>query len=149
VISRALETVGPTISDAQQQLQLQAPPRPLRVIADVRRLVQVFVNLLANASKFTPKGGRIELALGEDATRSNAVVRIADNGTGIAPEMLPSIFEIFVQSRTEEGRSRGGLGIGLNVVRKLVELHGGKVTAASPGIGQGSTFSVELPLTRA
>jgi CheY-like chemotaxis protein len=114
-----------------------------RVLGDVERLHQVFANLLGNAVKFTPKGGRVDVALrhrGDDAE-----VRVADSGVGIAPEFLPFVFDRFRQADSSITRSHGGLGLGLSVVRNLVELHGGTVRAESPGTGCGATFVVLLP----
>ncbi len=148
VVARAVETAGPRIADAGQRLDLRAPPRPVRTVGDVGRLVQVVTNLLSNASKFSPQGGHIEVEIAEDVARARAVIRVIDHGQGIDPQALSSIFDIFVQTRHEDGRTRGGLGIGLNVVKRLVELHGGQAFAASSGPGHGSTLTVELPLMR-
>src|SRR5207237_6298420 len=111
---------------------------------DPERLVQVIANLLNNAAKYTGKGGQIRLT----ARRSGdeVVISVRDTGIGIAPEVLPRIFDLFVQADRSLARSQGGLGIGLTLVRRLVELHGGAVSASSPGVGQGSEFVVRLPL---
>ena len=114
------------------------------VDGDLTRLAQVVGNLLNNAAKYTPKGGRIELAARVEA--GEVVITVTDNGAGIAADMLPNVFDLFAQVDRTLDRAKGGLGIGLSVVRKLVELHGGTVTAASPGAGLGSTFTVRLPL---
>ena len=129
-------------------VDLALPSEPMRVEGDPGRLVQVFTNLLANAAKFTPRTGKIEIAAQLDPMRERVAVTVSDNGGGIASEMLPLIFELFAQSRHPDGRSRGGLGIGLNVVRRVVQMHGGTVAVASAGLGQGSKFTVELPLVR-
>ena len=116
------------------------------MVGDKTRLVQVLVNLIINAAKYTPDGGRIAVEV--ETTPSQLIVHVRDNGVGIELDMLPRIFDIFVQSRDALGRSQGGLGIGLNLVWRLVALHGGNVTATSPGSNRGSTFTVELPLAR-
>jgi PAS domain S-box-containing protein len=117
------------------------------VDGDGVRLQQVVGNLLANAMKFTPRGGRVEVRLGNDGR--SAVLSISDSGVGIAPEMREFVFEPFVQAPQSLDRSRGGLGLGLATVKGLVELHSGRVDVTSPGVGRGSTFTVRLPLTRA
>jgi two-component system CheB/CheR fusion protein len=148
VLEQALESVRASIDDAAQELHVELPISSVRVAGDRMRLVQVFSNLLSNATKYTPELGRIEVTTTVDRDRNIVEVRIADNGNGIAPEELEHIFEIFVQSRDAEGRARGGLGIGLNVVRKIVEMHGGTTHATSAGVGKGSSFTIELPLAR-
>jgi signal transduction histidine kinase len=146
ILERAVTLARPLIDEAKHELQLRAPQRSIKVNCDMRRLVQVFGNLLTNAAKYTPAGGKIDVDVTTDVSGRRVVVRIEDNGIGIPPQNLATIFDIFVQSRDAEGRSRGGLGIGLNVVRRLVELHGGTVTATSDGRGAGSVFTVELPI---
>jgi signal transduction histidine kinase len=111
--------------------------------ADPGRLEQVFVNLLANASRYTNAGGRLSVSV--HAKDGEAIVRVRDSGIGIAPEALPHLFDLFQQGNAADPRSQPGLGVGLAVVRNLVELHGGSVTAASAGVGQGSEFTVRLP----
>ncbi len=145
VIERATDVVRRPDAPA---VHLSLPNEPMRVDGDTGRLVQVFTNLLSNAAKFTPATGRIEISAALDPRRRRAIVKVTDTGSGIASDMLPLIFELFVQSRHPDGRSRGGLGIGLNVVRRLVEMHGGSVAVASEGANKGSTFTVELPLVR-
>jgi signal transduction histidine kinase len=103
-------------------------------------------NLLVNAVKFTPKGGRVELRMESDA--DNVRIRVSDTGKGIEPEFLPFVFDRFRQADTSSGRRRGGLGLGLSLVKHLVELHGGTITAASDGEGRGATFTVMLPRGR-
>jgi two-component system CheB/CheR fusion protein len=117
---------------------------PLWVDGDPARLQQIQVNLLSNAAKYTPGGGHVALEVARDGT--TAVIRVRDDGVGIPPEMLESIFELFVQSRRTLDRSAGGLGLGLTLVRSMVSMHGGTVTAESAGEGRGSTFTVRLPL---
>ena len=129
---------------ARLTLAAVLPAGPLTVRADPVRLQQVFGNLLTNAIKYTPAGGRVWVkATGEGA---EAVVRVEDTGVGIAPDMLPRIFDLFTQDEAAAGRSAGGLGIGLALVKELVELHGGLVQVRSDGRGKGSEFIVRLPL---
>jgi PAS domain S-box-containing protein len=127
-------------------LELQLSPRPLVVEADPTRLAQAVGNLLANAAKFTARGGRTVLALGEDPQRREATVQVKDTGVGMRPETLQRLFVPFMQAETSLDRSRGGLGLGLVLVKGIVEMHGGSVSAASPGLGQGSEFVIRLPL---
>jgi signal transduction histidine kinase len=147
-VAHALESAviatRPMFEAAQHELRIEAPDRPIEVDGDFRRLVQVFTNLLSNAAKYTPPSGHIAVAIVPGP--ASVAVRVQDDGLGITSDMLPRIFDIFVQSREAHGRSQGGLGIGLNLVRRLVELHGGTVTAVSAGAGHGSAFTVELPL---
>jgi CheY-like chemotaxis protein len=129
-----------------------SPPRePIYLDADPVRLEQVFGNLLNNASKFTLRNGHLwvtaELATGGPEPTGGVVVRVRDDGIGIAPETLPRVFDLFVQADRSSDRARGGLGIGLTVVHRLVELHGGSVEVHSAGLGQGSEFVVRLPVS--
>jgi signal transduction histidine kinase len=117
---------------------------PVWVMGDERRLEQIFVNLLANASRYTDNGGQLTTWLCTEGAA--AVIRIRDSGIGIAPESLSGIFELFRQANEADPRSKAGLGVGLALVRQLVELHGGRVTAASEGIGRGSEFTISLPI---
>ena len=146
VVEAALEATRPLFQQRDQQLTIELPEASSRVFGDHGRLTQVLTNLLNNAAKYTPRSGHIALTLAVDRAREVLAFRVRDDGDGIAPELLPRIFEIFVQSRDAAGRSLGGLGIGLNLVHRLVELHGGTVSGTSPGPGQGSEFVVELPL---
>src|SRR6185312_13015506 len=123
------------------------PERPMVVDADLMRLEQIIANLLDNAAKYTEPGGTIRLALAQEG--EEAVLSIKDSGIGLAPEMLESIFEPFTQVDRSLGRSSGGLGLGLSVVRSLLELHGGRIEARSAGLGHGSDFIVRLPLAAA
>lgn len=143
VLHHAMETARPYAELAGHELAVQLPAEPIYLNADAIRLTQVFSNLLTNAYKYTDKGGRISLT----AVRENGevVVVVKDNGIGIAPEFLPSVFERFAQEQSALERSQGGLGIGLALVKGLVELHGGTVSAQSPGLGKGSEFVVRLP----
>jgi signal transduction histidine kinase/CheY-like chemotaxis protein len=144
VAARAAEAVRPLAAARGQALELALPAGPCVVEGDPVRLVQVLSNLLHNACKYTDPGGRITLS-GEWAGGA-AVLRVRDNGIGIAPALLPRLFEPFVQGDRSAGRSEGGLGIGLALVRRLVEMHGGTVEAHSAGVGRGSEFVVRLPL---
>jgi PAS domain S-box-containing protein len=145
-IARAVDAARPMIDERHHHLTVAVPPG-LWVEADPLRIEQVVVNLLANATKYTEPGGRIRV-LGERSGPS-AVIRVADNGMGIPSEMLPHVFDPFVQGDRSLDRTQGGLGIGLTLVRGLIHLHGGAVSAASDGPGQGSEFVVTLPLTEA
>lgn len=141
-VASAVETVRPAIDAAGHELTVSLPPRPLHLDADLIRLAQVFGNLLSNSAKYTPPGGHIRLTA--EARGGEAVVTVSDNGIGIPAASLPNIFDMFSQVDRSIERSTGGLGIGLALVKGLVEMHGGTVTAASEG--RGSTFTVRLPL---
>jgi signal transduction histidine kinase len=146
ILTAAIETSRPLIDAAKHELTVSLPKEELRLHADATRLAQVFSNLLNNAAKYTDPGGRIAIAARrEDAS---AIVTITDTGVGIAPESLTRVFEMFAQVDARDGRARGGLGIGLSLVKRLVEMHGGTVTATSEGRGKGSTFVVRLALDR-
>ncbi|HEX3764873.1 MAG TPA: ATP-binding protein [Kofleriaceae bacterium] len=144
-LESAVVATRPMFEAARHQLRIAVPDQPIEIDGDFRRLVQVFTNLLTNAAKYTPPSGHIDVAIVTGP--ASVAVRVQDDGLGITSDMLPRIFDIFVQAHDAHGRSQGGLGIGLNLVRRLVELHGGTVTAASAGVGHGSEFTVELPLT--
>jgi len=144
VVSQAIETLESDITERKHQLSTELPDTPVWLEADPCRLEQVFVNLLANASRYTDAGG--ELAVWIHTKHGQAVVRVRDSGIGIAPESLPHIFDLFKQAHEGDPRSKAGLGVGLAVVRNLIELHGGSVTAASAGSGKGSEFTVRLPM---
>jgi PAS domain S-box-containing protein len=146
IVDRAVEAARPLIEEKRHTLTVGLPPDPLCVDGDPVRLEQVVANLLSNAAKYTEGGGRIELTL--ELQGSEAVFRMRDNGIGIAPPMLTRIFELFAQGGRGLDRGEGGLGIGLTVVRNLVELHGGRVEARSEGLGKGSEFEVRLPTAR-
>ena len=143
MIDQALETVLPRIGERGQQFDLDLPPGQLGARGDRVRLVQVFTNLIGNASKYTGDGGHIALKVVQEG--AEIVATVSDNGSGIAPEVLPHIFDLFTQGPRSLARSEGGLGVGLNVVRNLVAMHGGSITAESPGTGQGSRFVLRLP----
>jgi signal transduction histidine kinase len=144
VLRNAIETLEPDFRQRHQQLSIRWPQSAAPLSADADRLEQVFVNLLANASKYTDPGG--EIALSVQVCDSHVVVRVRDSGIGIAHDALPHIFDLFMQVDASAPRSRSGLGIGLALVRTIVELHGGSVLADSAGPGQGSEFTVRLPM---
>lgn len=144
VLADALETIQPQIDGSGHKLTLLQPPTRLVVDADRPRLAQAFMNLLSNAAKYTDPGGQLEVRLVSEG--GMAMVSFRDSGIGIAPHRLEGVFEMFSQEEAALQRSRGGLGIGLSLTRKLVELHGGTVVANSEGTGKGSVFVVRLPL---
>ncbi|MFO1065420.1 MAG: response regulator [Pirellulales bacterium] len=144
VIRQAVETCLPLVERAGHELNVTLPDEPIMVDADATRLTQIFSNLLNNAAKYTEPSGQIELSMTRHENEVSVGVR--DNGLGIPEEMLPLVFEMFTQVDRNLERSQGGLGIGLSIVKRLVEMHGGRVTAESRGIGKGSTFTVSLPL---
>lgn len=145
VIEAAIDTVRPAADAKNVRIQSVLDPLAGPVSGDSERLQQVVWNLLANAIKFTPKGGRVQVRL--ERVNSHVEIIVSDTGQGISADFLPYIFERFKQADSTHTRSHGGLGLGLAIVRHLVELHGGSVQAQSPGEGQGSTFVVQLPLT--
>jgi PAS domain S-box-containing protein len=144
-VQSALETSKPLLDAAKHQVTCRWPPGAIFVKGDKVRLAQVFANLLNNSAKYTPGGGQIYVSV--EQTDRLALIRIGDNGLGIPPEMLHSIFEMFTQVDKSLHRAQGGLGIGLTLVRNLVEMHGGSVEARSAGLGHGSEFIVRLPLS--
>jgi CheY-like chemotaxis protein len=143
-VNRAVDTTRGQIEAAHQRLEVALPPEPTWLDADPARLAQILGNLLANAAKYTPTNGSIQLSAAVDG--SNAVIRVRDDGPGIPSELLPHIFDLFVQGDTSLERARGGLGVGLTVVQQLVVLHGGRIEARTPATGTGSEFVVMLPL---
>ena len=147
VVCAAQESARPLLEAKGHTLVLKLPEEPLWLVADSVRLAQVLANILINAAKYTDAGGRIEL----EATRDGRDLRVAirDNGIGIAAEMMPRLFTLFAQAAPVLERAEGGLGIGLSLVRGLVELHGGAVSAHSRGVGHGSEFLVRLPIGNA
>jgi signal transduction histidine kinase/ActR/RegA family two-component response regulator len=147
VIEQAVETVQPRIEERQQQLQVELPPGPIIADGDRVRLTQVFTNLLGNASKYTGDGGAIRLAV--VVNDAEIAIAVEDSGAGMTAEIIPHIFDLFTQGPRSLARSEGGLGVGLNVVRNLVSMHRGTVRAESAGLGQGSRFTVRLPLSHA
>jgi signal transduction histidine kinase/CheY-like chemotaxis protein len=147
VVQHAIEAVRPICESLDHAVTVTLPPQPEYLNADPSRLAQVVGNLLANACKFTDRGGRIRLSVEREGTQ--ALIRVQDSGIGIAAEQLPRIFDMFMQADTSLERSRNGLGIGLALVKTVVEMHGGTVEARSEGLGQGSEFAVRLPLPSA
>jgi signal transduction histidine kinase len=147
IISRAIESTSALIRSHGHTVLVEVDPELPSLIVDADRMAQVIANLVANAARYTPRGGRIRLA----ATRRAGDVEIAvsDNGQGIAPELLPHLFDAFVQGPQAGGRPRAGLGVGLTLAQRLTELHGGTVVAESAGVNQGSTFRVRLPIALA
>ncbi len=147
VVEAAVETSRPLIEAGRHEIEITFPAEPLYLDADATRLAQVFANLLNNSAKYTEPQGRISVAvLRED---KEAVVIVRDSGIGIAPTLLPRVFDMFAQADPAHKRAQGGLGIGLTLVRSLVEMHGGTVDAVSDGLGKGSQFTVRLPLSSA
>jgi PAS domain S-box-containing protein len=147
VLAEALEQVQPVAASRMQVLSRTVPAQKIYVLGDAKRLVQVFVNILQNASKYTLEHGRISVSV--SASRKHVAVRVEDNGIGMSPELCGAAFDLFVQGERRPDRSQGGLGIGLALVKSLVALHGGTVSASSEGPGKGSTFVVELPRVEA
>jgi signal transduction histidine kinase len=143
VAAHAAQTVDFTMQQRSHRMTTSFPDAPVWLQADPARLEQVFVNLLLNAAKYTDAGGNVGLFV--EREEGEAIVRIRDSGIGIAPDVLPHVFDLFVQADPSSHRADAGLGIGLAVVRSLVERHGGRVTVASVGPGQGSEFMVRLP----
>jgi PAS domain S-box-containing protein len=144
VIERSVEAVRPLMESRQHRLQIEQPATPVLVDGDLTRLTQIFQNLLHNAAKFTPPGGLIGIEISSD--HHTATVCVRDNGRGIQPELLESIFGLFVQERTDDTPGESSLGIGLTLVRTIAQLHGGAASASSPGPGRGSVFTISLPL---
>ena len=144
VIAHAVELASPLIEQRRQRLDVALHPDALRVRGDETRLSQVVCNLLVNAAKYTPEGGRIELRSGREG--GDAVLRVRDDGIGISPELLPRVFDLFAQGRQAIDRAQGGMGLGLAIARNLVTIHGGRIEAHSEGEGRGSEFVVRLPL---
>jgi signal transduction histidine kinase len=147
LLKTAIEASNPLISAGRHELMLDVPEAEVWLDADLTRLSQVVSNLLNNAAKYTPEGGRIVLSARRDG--DEVLINVSDNGIGIPSEMLPRIFDLFTQVRDNLDRSRGGLGIGLALVKQLVELHGGSIAAESAGPGKGSAFRLRLPTAEA
>jgi signal transduction histidine kinase len=145
VVELGVEASRPLFQDSRHNLTVSLPARPIVLDVDRARIGQVIANLLNNAAKYTDSGGQITVSA--EVTAGEVVIRVCDNGIGIPPELLPRVFDPFIQADETASRSRGGLGIGLTLVRALVELHGGRVIARSAGAGRGSEFIVRLPLT--
>nr|AYC79546.1 hypothetical protein [uncultured bacterium] len=147
IIARAVETARPLIDARRHSLSIELPDDLLTVDGDKTRLVQVIGNVLHNAAKFTPPGGTIALNVTREGP--HAVIRVKDSGIGISPDIAPTIFDLFAQADSKGESPEGGLGIGLALVRRLVEMHDGTVAASSPGPGLGTTVTVRLPLLAA
>ncbi|KAB7727318.1 PAS domain S-box protein [Rudanella paleaurantiibacter] len=147
LVGQAVDATRPLYDSGRRLLRATLPPSSLYVNGDATRLTQIVVNLLTNGARYTPEGGQVWLTLTQNG--HEAQLRVADNGIGLAPEHLTAIFDLFVQVDTSLARSQGGLGLGLTLVKKLVELHGGRVEAHSQGLGQGSEFIISLPLHHA
>ena len=147
VVEQAVDSCRTSLVARQHRLTVALPPEPLYLEGDTVRLEQVLVNLLTNAIKYTEPGGRVDVTA--ERTGDAVLLRVADTGIGIGPDLLPRVFDLFMQGAHSHDRTQGGLGIGLTLVRRLVELHGGSVEARSAGLGQGSEFIVRLPLLSA
>ena len=145
IAERARETVRPLIEQRRHELVTSVPAEPIWLHADALRMEQAIVNLLTNAAKYTGEGGHITLIVQQEG--GEAMVRVRDSGVGISPEALPRIFDLFTQADKSLARSEGGLGIGLTIVHRIAEIHGGRVEAHSEGLGRGSEFIVRFPLT--
>jgi CheY-like chemotaxis protein len=146
-VEAAAASAAARLADCEQRLIISLPGEPLHVDADPRRVEQVLANLLVNASKYSDQGTEIRLEVRGDT--EEAVIEVSDHGLGIDPQMIEQIFEPFIQAPRGDGAPMaGGLGIGLTLVRQLVELHGGSAVARSAGLGKGSTFTIRLPLAR-
>jgi signal transduction histidine kinase len=145
IVAHAVETTSPLLTQRGHRLALTLPDEPVHVTADALRLQQIMVNLLSNAAKYTPANGQIWLAV--EATGGFVQIEVRDNGTGIAPALLPQVFDLYRQGEPSSSGAFAGLGIGLALVKSMVELHGGSVRAYSDGVGTGSTFVVQLPVT--
>jgi CheY-like chemotaxis protein len=146
VIALAVETVEPLLREKHHEVSITAGYETLYVNGDFARLVQCIVNVLTNAAKYTDPAGGIRIETRTDGT--HAFIGLSDTGVGMSPELLPRIFDLFVQSERTLDRAQGGLGIGLSVVKKLLQMHGGEIEARSGGIGKGSTFEIKLPRVR-
>jgi PAS domain S-box-containing protein len=142
-VNAAVEQMRGLVDEHAHRLQLQLPSRPACVAGDEKRLVQVIANLLSNAARYTPDGGDILLQV--EVAPTHVTLRVRDNGIGLSPDLLPHVFELFMQGKRSSDRSQGGLGLGLALVKSLVGLHGGRVSAHSEGAGRGSEFIVTLP----
>ena len=147
VIGAAHEQVRPLIERRNHSCRIDADVQAVWVLGDGKRLVQVLANLMNNAAKYTPPGGQLRVTLRADAGQARLAVH--DNGAGIAPALLPRVFEMFTQAELTPERAEGGLGMGLALVKRLTEMQGGSVRADSAGAGCGSTFTVTLPLANA
>jgi signal transduction histidine kinase len=146
VIANALEAVDPLVRQKHHKVALVSCRQPLTVNGDPERLVQCLGNILTNAAKYTPANGEIRVESRRE--QGQAIVTISDNGVGIPVELLPKVFDLFVQGERTLDRAQGGLGVGLTIVRRLIEMHGGSIAVASEGVNRGATFEVRLPLAQ-
>lgn len=144
IVHRVAETCEPLVTERHHQLAIELPPDPIVLEADATRLTQVFQNLVTNAAKYTDRGGQITIRA--EVEGPEVAVAVHDTGIGIPREKLATVFELFEQVETSLAMSKGGLGIGLALAKRLVEMHGGRIRALSDGVGAGSTFVVHLPL---
>lgn len=142
IVSDALEQIGPVLEARRHHLRLELPSVSTRVLGDEKRLVQVLTNILSNAAKYTPPGGNIALVM--DADAEHVRITVSDDGIGISPDLLPRVFDLFAQAERSSDRSQGGLGIGLALVKSLVDLHRGQVSIQSEGLGRGTQFLISL-----
>jgi PAS domain S-box-containing protein len=147
VVAAAIEIASPLLEERRHHFAHDVPPKGLVVDGDPARLTQVLANILSNAAKYTDPGGRVRISA--ERSGGQAIIRVSDTGAGIAPELLPEVFDLFVQGGRTIDRSQGGMGLGLAIVKSLVALHGGTVSASSDGVGRGSEFVVTLPLVAA
>ena len=145
-LRQSFETVMESAARANVSIEVRYSDEPLPVFADPLRAAQILTNVIGNAIKYTPEGGNVIVQLERDG--NDALVRVADDGVGIAPDRIGTIFELFAQAENAIGRAQGGMGIGLALVRNLLQLHGGTITAESDGLGNGSEFVVRLPIFR-
>ena len=145
LVAEAVEAVRPRFDEQQQQLHVSIPGEPIFLEGDSTRLEQILSNLLINAAKYTPQGGRIWLVV--EHSQSEVVIHVRDTGIGIETDLLPKVFDLFLQGERRSGLSHEGGGIGLSLARNLVELHGGTITAHSQGPDMGSEFVVKFPAT--
>src|SRR6202008_2473458 len=143
-LRQSMETVGAAAARHNVTIEVKPATMPLPVDVDPVRMDQIITNVLTNAIKYTPAGGQIVVWLEREGDQ--AVVRVTDDGVGIAPDRIGTIFELFAQAENAIGRAQGGMGIGLALVRNLLHLHGGSITAKSDGIGEGSEFAVQFPI---
>jgi two-component system CheB/CheR fusion protein len=143
IIRRAVEATRPVVEERRQELSVALSPDDVGLEADPARVEQILVNLLTNSAKYTEPGGRITVAMEQPG--DEAIITVRDSGIGIAPDMLPRVFDLFTQADRALDRAQGGLGVGLTVARRLVELHGGQIEARSEGLGKGAEFVVRLP----
>lgn len=144
ILNGALEATRSLVAARGHEIAVRLSEQPLPLLADPTRLIQVVANLINNAARYTPAGGRIQV--GAEAGQGALIARVSDTGVGMDSELLSRVFDMFVQGAPARGESQSGLGVGLTLVRRLVEMHGGSIEAQSPGRDQGSTFVLRLPL---